>query len=330
MSTLPVLPTSFTFTCLIQQQITWTLTNAVGAPITGATVTASLYVNRNIQNPAQFPGTLADPVNFQNVPLPETNPGVSGVYVGIVPQAFNTVASTTGFVTFITATSGSTILDVWSIPTVVITPQNVNDLVQLDDVKNWLGINLNNTDNDGIIQILISGFTKYVSDRTGIASFTQVNNYNEIYNGNGANRIFLKNYPIQSVISIQVGAYAVPQSTGLLYPGWFIEQDQKSIAIRYAGSGFYMAPYSIFPQNFTRGTGNVQVIYTAGYTSVPYDLYECAMKVVALNYMRRSWIDLATKSLSVAGSSGHTSFRAWARPPETDEIIRYYQRRALV
>jgi hypothetical protein len=330
MATLPVLPTSFTFTCQIQQQITWTLTNASGTPITGATVAATLYANRSASNPAEFPGTLADPINFLNVPLTETVIGVSGIYVGVVPQAFNTAASSTGFITVITATSGASILDVWSIPTVVITPQNVNDLVQLDDVKNWLGINLNNTDNDGIIQLLISGFTKYVSNRTGIASFTQVNTYNEVYNGNGANRIFLKNYPIQSVISIQVGAYAVPQSTGLLYPGWFIEQDQKSIAIRYAGDGFYMTPYSIFPQNFMRGTGNVQVNYTAGYTSVPYDLYEAAMKIIAINYSRKDWKDLATKSLSVSGSSGHTSFRAWARPPEVEEVIRFYQRRALV
>jgi gp6-like head-tail connector protein len=325
------MPTSFTFRCLIQQQVTWTLTDAMCNPVTGATVTATLYANRSISNAAQFPGTIADP-NLANLTLAETVPGVSGIYVGIVPQAFNPPDTNSGFgfVTIITAMSGATVLDVWSIPTVVVTPQNLNNIVQMDDVKTWLQIALNNTDSDGLLQILINGVSAYITNRTGIASFTQVNIYNEIYNGNGAQRMFLKNYPIVSITSIQIGAYQVPKSTGLLNPGWFIEQDAKSVALRYAGGAYSMAPYSIFPQGFWRGIGNVQVIYKAGYTSVPYDLYECAMKICAINYKRQDWIDLASKSLGVSGSSGHTSYRSWARPPECEEVLKHYQRRALV
>src|SRR5271155_4402872 len=176
--TLPILPTSFSFRCLLQQQITWTLTSATGTPITGALVYATLYAGRDRANPAAFPGTVADP-NLNNLPLPETVAGVSGVYVGVVNQAFNPTATTTanGFVTVITAFSGSTLIDTWSIPTAIIPPQNTNDLVQLDDVKTWLGIALNNTDSDYSLQLLISSFSQYVINRTGRNSFTQVNSY---------------------------------------------------------------------------------------------------------------------------------------------------------
>ena len=330
MSTSITPPVSFTFTALQQNLITWTLTNqSTGLPVTGATLVATLYSNRNQANSTAIPGTISDP-NLSNLSLPETNPGVSGIYTGIVPAAFNPVQAVSGFLLVITASSGSTLLDTWTIPAVVIAAQNLNNLVQLSDVKNWLNIELNNTDDDGLLQILITGFSQYVINRTGIKSFTQVNSYSEIYNGNGANRMFLKNYPIQTVSSVQVGAYNVLQSTGLLYPGWFIEQDQKSIAIRYAGGGYFMVPYSTFPQKFTRGTGNVQVNYTAGYTSVPADLYECAMKVCAINMKRQSWLDIASRALSAGSGSGHVAYRSWSRPPEVEEVLRYYQRRALV
>lgn len=335
-SAVPI-PTSFTFRCLQQTQVTWTLTSATGTPVTGMTVLATLYVNRSRSNPTLQPGTVADP-GFSSLVLTETVPSSSGIYVGVVPVTFNPTAALLNntFTVVITASAGSTLVDTWNIPATVLGVQSVDDLVQLDDVKTWLGIELNNTDSDATLQLLISSFSEYVRVRTGRDSFTAVNTYTEIYNGNGAPRMFLRNIPIVSIISIIVGGYTIPQSTGLLVPGWFIEQSKKSIAIRYSGGSYFggstyiTSGYSVFPQAFARGIGNIQVIYTAGHTSVPYDLYEVAMKVCALNYKRKDWIDLGSKSLGVSGSTGTTSYRSWARPPEAEEVIQHYTRRALV
>ena len=90
-----------------------------------------------------------------------------------------------------------------------------------------------------------------------------------------------------------------------------------------------MPPLSIFPYLFTPGIGNVQVSYSAGYTRCPYDLQEACFKAVAINYRRKEYIDLASKSLSAgAGVSGTISYRHWALPPEIEAVINHYARYA--
>jgi hypothetical protein len=330
MSTIPIAPpTSMTFRCLQQSQITWTLTDPTGLPITGMTVVATLYANRSRSNPVAQPGTIADP-SFSNLALPETIPGVSGIYQGVVPATFNPAQSLTGYLVVITASSGVTLVDTWSIPGVVVFPQVTSDLVELDDVKSWLGIESTNTDDDGILQLLISSFSRYVLNRTGQSSFTSVNPYVEIYDGNNASRLFLRNCPIVSILSIIVGNYTIPQSAGLTNSGWYIDPSAKAVALRWNTSGFQISAQTIWPGRFSRGQGNIQVSYTAGYASVPFDLQEAVMEAVAINYERKDWIDLASKTLSSGqGVAGTTRYRDWFMPPGIERIIEHYSRRAL-
>lgn len=320
------LPTSFTFRGQQQNQFTWQLTDASGNPITGATVTSTMYSNRSIQNPTGFPGTVSD-VNFQNLPMPET-PVLSGIYIGVISALFNPAPSTTGFVVVITALQGSTLLGAWSIPAVDLQAQKVNDLVGLDDVKAYIGIPDNNTDSDGTIQFIISSFSQYVLNATGRDSFNSIETYTETYDGNGHIRMFLNNSPIISIVSLQIGSYFPPQSAGVQNPGIYIEQSQKSIAFRASGSSLF-PPLSIYPYRFLPGTGNIQVIYTAGYNSVPFDLGEVVMETVAQNYARKAWIDIASKSLSAGnGATGTTRYRDWALTPMTRKVLDNYSRYA--
>lgn len=330
MSTIPLSPpTSMTFRSLQQTQITWTLTNAAGVPVTGMTVSATLYANRSRSNPATQPGTIAD-ANFNALALPETVPGVSGVYQGVVPAAFNPLQSLTGYLVIITASNGATLIDTWTIPGVVVFPQISSDLVELDDVKSWLGIESTNNDDDGILQLLISSFSRYVLNRTGQQSFTTVNAYTEIYDGNNGTRLFLRNYPIVSVSSLLVGATTVPQSLGLTLSGWYIDPSLKSLALRRNSYGHQTPTSIIWSGMFQRGQGNIQVSYTAGFTSVPFDLQQAVMSVVAIQYSRKDWLDLASKTLSSgAGATGTTTYRSWARPPEVEDVINYYAKRSM-
>lgn len=330
MSTIPVAPpTSMTFRCLQQSLVTWTLVSPSGTPITGMNVAATLYANRSRSNPITQPGTVADP-SFSNLSLPETVPGVSGVYQGIVAATFNPIQSTTGFILIITASSGATLIDTWTIPAVIIFPQLTTDLVEIDDVKSWLGIESTNTDDDGILQLLISSFSRYVLNRTGQASFTSVNSYTEIYDGNNSTRLFLRNYPIVSVSSVIVGAVTVPTSGGLISSGWYIDPSGKSIALRWNTAIYQNPSQTIWPGVFSRGQGNIQVTYTAGYSTVPFDLQEATVEAVGIAYARKDWLDLASKTLSSgAGTSGTTVYRAWHLPPGIQYTIQHYTRRAL-
>lgn len=321
------LPTSFTFRAFQQNQITWQLTDQNQNPITGATVTATLYANRSISNPIGFPGVIADPANLNNLALAETIPGTSGIYVGATNALLNPTQATTGYVLVISALNGSVSIGTWSIPAVDLQAQTMNDLVQMDQVKDWLGIPFTNTDDDGTIQFLISAFSQYVLNKTGVSSFTSVQQYNEIYDGNGATRMFVNNTPIQSLISLTIGAFSPPVSTSTVYPGIYIELSKKSIAFRAQAGSFY-PPSAIYPYFFLQGQGNIQIVYTAGFSSVPFDLGEACMAAVAINYKRKDYIDLASRSLSAGGGSGTTTYRNWGLPPEINEVIEFYSRYA--
>ena len=316
-------PVSFTFRALQQALLSWTLTDQNGNPISGATVNATLYENLNLQNPTDYPGTPV--AGFTNVNLVET-PAASGIYVATLPATINPDPATMGFITVIVATSGSTPLGTWNIPTVIVPASNTIDLTTLSDVKAWLGIPTVNTDNDEVIQALITGFSQYVINRTGVASFNSINQYIEIYDGNGSQRLFLRNYPITAIISVLIGSYSVPLSSAVNAPGIFIEQLKRSIAFR-AGSVGWFPSAGLFPYTFAPGIGNIQVTYTAGFAQVPYDLQEACFKAVAINYTRKSTIDQGSKTLSASGGgTGTVAFRAWALPPEIERVIMYYSR----
>lgn len=198
------------------------------------------------------------------------------------------------------------------------------DLITLAQVKSWLNIPATNTDDDNTIQFLITGFSKYVLDYTGIDCFNDIKSYSEIHDGNGSGRIFVRNTPIVSVSAVKIGSYTLPQSTTLTGFGWFIDSSKKSIAIRTGSQAT-----GSFPARFTAGLGNVQIDYKAGYSEVPFALGEAAMKAVAINYKRKDWIDLASKSISAgSGTTGTTRYRDWSLPPEISQVLDTYSRYA--
>lgn len=325
MSTTVALPQSFTFQSLVQQQLTWNLVDQSGNIISGATVTATLYANRSRSNPITVPG-IADSV-FNNITLIET-PGGSGTYIGTIPETFNPSPAITWFVVVISATQGPNTLADFEIPAIVVPPQNAIDIVLLEDVKSFLNIPSTNTDDDKTLQIIITGFSKYVLNLTGITSFNQVGTFTEYYDGNGNTRLFLRNTPIQTLNSVTIGSYQVPFSSNTATSGIYIEDSRRSIAFRWSGTTLF-PPYAIYPYYFTPGQGNIQVVYTAGYSSVPFDLYEAVMETVATYYRRKDWLDMASKALAAGGgASGTTTYRSWHVTPAVQAVLSYYSRYA--
>jgi hypothetical protein len=314
-------PNSLTFRAKALQSLSWTLTNVNGSSLSGATVTATLYTGRNRQNPDIIPGT-PDSI-FNNITLVET-PTSSGIYIGSIPSTFDPSPTLIDFTVVITATG--TAQDSWQVPAVILSSQISIDLVQLNDVKSFLGFQSTNTDDDGILQLLITSFSQYVLNKTSISSFNSIQTFTETYDGNGNTRLFLRNQPIRSLVSLVVGSYQVPPSTGPTVSGIYVEDSKKSIAFRWS-AGAISPPYSIYPYGFTPGQGNVVVNYTAGYSSVPFDLYEAVIEAVAINYRRKDWLDLASKNISTSGGgAGTTTYRKWFLPPGIEEVINFYSR----
>lgn len=100
--------------------------------------------------------------------------------------------------------------------------------------------------------------------------FNQPVQYSEVYDGSGTSRLFLRNRPIISVQSLTIFGLAVQQSSGPGASGFAIDGSGKSISLVSVAPGFPLSP--VFPlgaiAKFPRGTQNIAITYTAGYSSV--------------------------------------------------------------
>jgi hypothetical protein len=129
------------------------------------------------------------------------------------------------------------------------------------------------TADDQEIQDAITGFSQYLLNWSGLGSLNSVVTLDESYNGNGNNRLMLRSTPILSLISVTQYGVAIPISTGPQAWGAYIGQSKKNIAIRGGVGNFstFPYPYQFSPSRgpvFQRGTGNIQVQYTAGYPPI--------------------------------------------------------------
>lgn len=324
-----ILPAKNAFT------IQWTLTDdqTPPQPVLGATVKATLYSGRSSGNPNVVPGVATAPI--VNVTLVEVGISAPGVYQALIPGTLNPPQSGMGYTLVVDGTIASAQVYHAEEAVYVVLDSSSLDLVTISQVKDWLGIPQTNDSNDNTLQFLITGFSQYVANQTGIQSFNSVQQYDEVFDGNGRGRMFVNNPPIQSVISLTIGGVAVPASTGATIPGYYIEQQKRSIAFRASGWSL-MPPQSIFPYLFISGQGNVELVYNGGYITTPFDLAVAAMKAVSIYYQRKDYQDLASKTLSTGNGTGTIAYRQWTLagasgmnlPAEIVDVISFYSRYA--
>lgn len=293
-------------------------------PVNNATMTVTLYANRSSGNPNIVPGTPVAPII--NVSMPYVV-ATDGIYQAFIAGTLNPPQNGIGYTLVIDATISGNPVYHQEEPVFVILDSSPIDLVTLEQTKAWLGIPEENTDNDNTIQFLITGFSQYVINQTGIASFNSIQQYTECLDGNGNSRIFVNNPPIQELVSLIIGSYTVPMSGDGITPGAYIEQQKRSIAFRSSGQAL-MTPQSIYPYRFILGQGNVFITYMGGYITTPYDLAVAAMKASSIYYQRKDYQDLASKTLSTGNGSGTIRYRDWVLPPEITDVIGFYSRYA--
>lgn len=149
---------------------------------------------------------------------------------------------------------------------------NPIDLTTLSRVKTRAEVA--STNNDQEIQDAITAFSQWILDYTGQKSLNAIASYDEVYDGNGNSRLFLRNYPIQTLVGVTVNGVAIPASSGFNSWGAFVDQSRKSICIRGGLGNFSTFPYPSYQAlqraapAFIRGLANIGVQYTAGYPQV--------------------------------------------------------------
>lgn len=334
---------ALSFPRLTQFVLTWTLTDTQGNPINNATVSATLYANRSLQQPDSTPGTAVPPIDDTALTYVAAS---NGMYSATIPATLDPTDEQTQYVLVVDGSiSGTPVYHTEQIVAIQGASNNV-DLTTLDQVKAWIpGLTPGTPSaDDALLQFLITSWSQDFLIRTGLGDqvgdydqspFVQVCSFNETYDGKGGIRLFLKNRPIIGVSVLYINGIPIVQSTGPLAQGWVVDGTGKSISLRGSGNmnwsneygqSWQAGPYYALNAGlrFFKGVQNVNVQYTAGYASTPFDVVECANKVVAQNYRRRSWIDEASRS--IAGGGGTTRFRDWAIPPECASVIERYTR----
>lgn len=147
--------------------------------------------------------------------------------------------------------------------------------LSLNDAKVWLD-STGDTDNDGMISDLVNAVSARFEAETG--RNLKSRSYTEIRDGNGKNWMYTYNYPFASTaITITIDEARAFTSTADQVTSTNIHLTTQSGKIWFDND------------IFDAGERNVQIEYTAGYTtSAEYNLVQAAKEYLSLLWARRS------------------------------------------
>jgi uncharacterized phiE125 gp8 family phage protein len=182
-----------------------------------------------------------------------------------------------------------------------------NDLTTLAAVETFLGLPSGNAD-EGLLSSLITAASSAIESYCQRSFIAQA--YNEYRDGVlGQNQIVTLGYPIISVTGVTVNGQPIPAAVAGAWPRsgysngqWYIRVDGYCI-----------------PQ----GGKNVNLQYTAGYATIPADLAQACVELVALKYKQKDWIG-KSGSESIDGQS--VTYRDIAMSQSTMMMLNPYKR----
>ncbi|SEJ55960.1 head-tail connector protein [Frateuria terrea] len=150
------------------------------------------------------------------------------------------------------------------------------DLCTLANVKAFLGITSSAT--DGVLSSLITAISAAIESYCNRTFASAA--YTESRNGTGGNRLFLAHGLVTAVASVTVDGQAIPAAVG-------------------TGTGYLFDETTVYLRGycFHRGVQNVTVSYTAGYASVPSDVAQACVELVAAHFAKRDRIDKSSETL---------------------------------
>lgn len=329
---------SITFPVKTAFVLNWTLqdTQDPPQPINGATMVATLYAGRSLRDPNGTPGTPVDPII--NLAIPYVS---AGLYSTTVPGTLDPPLDGVGYVLVIDASVGSTPIYHKEQPVVIETAGDSIDLTTVEAVKSRAEVQSSTDDDD--IQAAITGFSNYILGLSGMSTLNSIVTLDEIYDGNGNDKLFLRTYPIRKINFINIGPITAQASPGVGQWGYYISTSKKYIGLR-GGLGVnrtfptYMnwMNFGRFGGNghgpvFSLGTGNIRVNYDAGNQDTPPDLEFAVRCIVAINYKRKGWQDQASRAVNAGSTSAATtSYRSWSWPPEYQYVLDLYTRNSFI
>lgn len=152
------------------------------------------------------------------------------------------------------------------------------NLTTVENVKGYLGISV--ASDDALLDRLVSSASAYIQSWLN-RSFA-LTTYTDTFDGMGFNSRMVSNYPITAVTSVLVDTQAIPLAPNTLASGYAFAE--RKVVLR----GY----------TFNSGVLNCSVTYTAGYASVPPEIGQACIEIVANRYREKDRIGLTSKGLA--------------------------------
>lgn len=144
-------------------------------------------------------------------------------------------------------------------------------LITKTELKRFIGIEADDTDQDDLLDDLISAVSEQAKLDTGRQLESSV--ITEYHVGDGTNRLMLNEWPVNSIASIHDDDDRVWDANDA------IDTDDIQISNQVPGLIIYDGGY------FTIGTTeNIKVVYNAGYATIPADLKQAVKELCAYKY----------------------------------------------
>jgi len=300
--------------------IAWEVRDKDEAPVVGAVVTATLWVNRSADDPVGQPGTKVP--NMHELALADQG---DGTYTYDVPA--NVIpAIGSNYVLVIDATVSGVLIRHWEEETAVSSGRIM--LCSLARAKEWLGLSDSQNDEDKKLTRLITACSVSFMNAIRRPNFYKADDYDEsswIVNRR-AGDVFVLNWPINSVTSVEVNGQTVP----LLDPV-VVNNTSYSLDLELAEEQRQM----ITLHGFWDSRVNVRVKYNGGYGSPPDDVQQAIAEWVA--YKRglaqlqakdqtSQWVQLGQFQQNVSIATSTLKASEIDMPESVASCVSYYER----
>lgn len=136
--------------------------------------------------------------------------------------------------------------------------------------------------------------------------------YTEYYDGNGHSNLYLDQYPVTSITSINDDTSWLWTSSTLIPSASYRIQDKRMV---------------VYNGNFSNpGIQSVKVVYVAGYTDIPEDLRQSCVEESARKFKHRTDFDETAKTMG----DGSATFQELDILPQTKRILNSYRMQAVM
>ncbi|MFQ5452255.1 MAG: phage head-tail connector protein [Candidatus Paceibacterota bacterium] len=155
-----------------------------------------------------------------------------------------------------------------------------NALTSLTTAKDHLGIT--DASQDTRVERWIDTASQMIEKATDRVLYSK--SHTEVQDGRGSKSILLRQYPVTAITSLHIDSQGTFDANSLIAAADYAQRDEDELVLRSS--------------TFKRGLQNIQIVYTAGFSTIPADLENACLELIEFMYDRRGdrRVGVASKS----------------------------------